>query len=352
MVAKPKSRCTTHCVTIRRCPARKTAGKSDTLKAPESAGRGIWRNSCCGSNGLEMSVGPDRSNWYLQGIRRAEQDGLIDYARKNIDNQSLIPDDYGHICHGDEASLLLKYTNTRPLSFIARQILNLYRTEPNVRFLELGPGAGVACTTINRLLPHAKIDTVSLTPINPYLRFLWDNMYDHIADRFVREKDPLRLYSSCCRPFVSNQYIGRFPGQVHLQKENYHFIYEDHGALFYNFHPNGNDESMELARASVASALSLLRQDGTMLIMASDGAHRMEDALESFTTGADVIVTCKRAAAYHSFPCIVAKKQSPLSMRLRQDESGLLSKSERVLRLDLETLEKVISKICACDNES
>jgi hypothetical protein len=109
---------------------------------------------------------------------------------------------------------------------------------------------------------------------------------------------------------------------------------------------------MELARASVCSALSLLQQDGTMLIMASDGAHRMEDALESSTTGADVIVTCKRTAAYHSFPCIVARKESPLSIRLRENEEGLLSKSERVLRLDLKTLENVISKICARDNKS
>jgi hypothetical protein len=299
-----------------------------------------------------MSLGPDRSNWYLQGIRRAEQDGLIDYARKSIDNRSPVSDDYGHICHGDGAPLLLKYTNTRPLSFIARHVLNLYRTGPDVRFLELGPGAGVACATVNRLLPHAKIDTVSLTPINPFLRFLWDNMYDHIADRFARENYPLRFYSSCCRPFVRNQYIGTFPEEIHLQKDNYHFIYEDHGAIFYNFHPNGNAESMELARASISSALSLLRQDGTMLIMASDGGHGIEDALESITTGADVIVTCKRTAAYHSFPCIVARKESPLSIRLREDEEGLLSKSERVLRLDLQTLEKVISKICACDNES
>jgi hypothetical protein len=216
----------------------------------------------------------------------------------------------------------------------------------------LGPGAGVACATVNRLLPHAKIDTISLTPINPYLRFLWDNMYDHMAEPLVREKSPSRFYASCCRPFVRNQYIGKLPEEVHLQKDNYHFIYEDHGALFYNFHPIGNDEAMEHARASVSSALSLLRQDGTMLIMATDGAYRMEDVLESSATGADVIVTCKRTTAYHSFPCIVAKKESPLSIRLREEEKGRLSKSERVLRLDLQTLEQVISKICARDNES
>src|SRR3954463_16269320 len=103
-----------------------------------------------------MSLGPDRSSWYLQGIRRAERDGLIDYARKGIDNPSVVSDHHGHICRHDGAPVLLKYTNTRPLSFIARQILALYKTELNVRFLELGPGAGVACATVNRVLPHAK----------------------------------------------------------------------------------------------------------------------------------------------------------------------------------------------------
>jgi hypothetical protein len=299
----------------------------------------------CGRNGLEMSLGPDRSNWYQQGIRRAEQDGLIRYARKNIGNQFVVSDDYGHISREVGAPLLLKCTNTRPLSFIAGQILNLYRNNADVRFLELGPGAGVACATVNRLLPDAKIDTISLTPLNPYLRFRWDNMYDHITEPISHEKC-LRFYDSCFPPFVRNQYIGKFPGEISLRKKNYHFIYENHGAIFYNLHPEANGEPMELARASISSALSLLRRDGTMLIMASDGSCRMEDVLESVTTSTDVIVTCKRTTAYHSFPCIVAKKQSPLSMRLREDEKGLLSKSQRVLRLDLQTLEKVISKIC------
>jgi hypothetical protein len=293
-----------------------------------------------------MPLGPDRSNWYLQGIRRAEQDGLIHYARKTIGNQSAVSDDYGHISHEDGAPLLLKYTNTRPLSSIARQILNLYRDDADVRFLELGPGAGVACATVNRLLPDARIDTVSLTPLNPYLRFRFDDIHDHITEPISHEKC-VGFYSARCLPFVRNQYIGNFPGEISLRKGDYHFVYENHGAIFYNLHPNGNGDSMELARASIASALSLLRRDGTMLIMASDGWHRMENVLESITTDTDaIVVTCKRTAGHHGFPCIVAKHESPLSMRLREDETGLLSKSQRVLRLDLQTLEEVVSKIC------
>ena len=299
-----------------------------------------------GPNGLAMSLGPDRSNWYLQGIRRAEQDGLIDYARKNIDRQPVVSDDYGHISQGAGPPILLKYTNTRPLSFIARQILKLYRNDSDVRFLELGPGAGVACATVNRLLPHAKIDTVSLTPINPYLRFLWDDMHDRIAAPSLQVKRSVRVYSPCSLPFVRKQYIGGFPGDISLRKESYHFIYENYGAIFHNFHPHRDDEPTELARAAIASALSLLRRDGTMLIMASDGSYRMEDALESITADTDVIVTCKRTAACHIFPCIVAKEASPLWTRLRDDGKGLLSKSERVLRLESQAFEDVISQIC------
>jgi hypothetical protein len=293
-----------------------------------------------------MSLGPDQINWYQQGIRRAEQDGLIHYARKNIGHQSAVSDDHGHISHEDEAPLLLKYTNTRPLSFIARQILNLYGNNPDLRFLELGPGAGVACTTANRLLPDAKIDTVSLTPLNPYLRFRSDDLNYRITEPVSHEKYSLRLYDSCSAPFVRNQYIGKFPREISLQKSSYHFIYENHGAIFYSLHPHEIGEPAELARSSLSSALSLLRPDGTMLIMASDGAYIMEDVFESVTADTDVIVTCQRTTVYHSLPCIVAKRESPLSMRLREDEKGLLSKSERVLRLDLPTLEKVISKIC------
>jgi hypothetical protein len=307
---------------------------------------GPWWDPFCGRSGLEMSLGPERTNWYLQGIRRAEQDGLIDYARKNIDDRLVASDDHGHIRHGDGPPLLLTYTNTRPLSFIARQILDLYRNDSDVRFLELGPGAGVACATVNRLLPDAKIDTISLTPLNPYLRFRWDDMHDRIAEPFSQEKCLLRFYSSCSLPFVHNQYIGKFPSEIDLPKENYHFIYENYGAIFYNFLPNGNGAPMELAPTSISSALSLLRRDGTMLIMASDGSYRMEDALESITGDTDVIVTCKRTATYRNFPSIVARQESPLSALLREDEKGLLPKSERILRLEPQTLEKVISEIC------
>lgn len=293
-----------------------------------------------------MSSGPDQSNWYSQGIRQAEQDGLIHYAYKKAANQFVVSDDYGHICHDDGTPLLLKYTNTRPLSFIARQILALYTNSADVRFLELGPGAGVACATVDRLLPSAKIDTISLTPLNPYLRFRWDDVYDHMTEPNSREKCFLGFYSSCRPPFVRNQYIGQFSREISLPKESYHFIYENHGAIFYNFHPDRNSDLMELSGVSISVALSLLRRDGTMLIMASDGRHRMEDALESITTNTDVIVTCKRTSAYHSFPCIVARNESPLSMRLRESNRGLLSKSERILRLDAQTLEEIISRIC------
>jgi hypothetical protein len=249
-----------------------------------------------------MSLGADRSDWYQQGIRQAERDGLIHYACNNVGHQFAVSDDHGHISHEDGAPLLLRYTNTRPLSFIARQILDLYGNTPDLRFLELGPGAGVACATVNRLYPHAKIDTVSLTPLNPYLRFRCDDLHFHITEPISHEKCSLHLYDSCSPPFVRNQYIGKFPRAISLRKDNYHFIYENHGAIFYSLHPHEIGEPLELARSSISAALSLLRRDGTMLIMASDGAYLMEDVLESVTADTDVIVTCKRTTVYHSLP--------------------------------------------------
>ena len=294
---------------------------------------------------LTMTFGTHRSDWYLRGIRRAEQDGRIGYAREN-DGRFIVTDDYGHICPGDAARLSLRFTNTRPLSSIARQVVNLYRNDPDVRFLELGPGAGVACATMNRLLPDAKIDTISLTPLNPYLRFRCDNVYDHITPPFLDEKHGLSFCSSSSLPFVHNQYIGKFPREGDLPKTKYHFIYENHGPIFYSFHPHEGDESTELARTAISSAQSLLREDGTMLIMASDGSYRMEDMLESITTETDIIVICRRTTAWHSFPCIVAKNESPLATRLREHEKGSILKSQRVLRLESRTLEEIISRVC------
>jgi len=292
-----------------------------------------------------MSFRPDRSDWYLEGIRRAEQDGLIDYTCQDAD-RLIASDDYRHIADGDGSTVLLKHTNTRPLSFVARQLLGLYRDEPAARLLELGPGAGVACATMNRLLPGAKIDTVSLTPLNPYLIFCRDSVHDRIKQPSLHEKGLLDLYAARASPFLHNQYIGRFPTEVRLPKAGYHFIYDNYGAIFHNFHGNTN-APIELAQASIAAALSLLRGDGTMLIMASDGFYRLEELLQSAGTDTDVIVICKRTTGWDPCPCIVAKKDSPLSTRLREDEGGLLSKSERVLRLEQQEFEKAISHICA-----
>jgi hypothetical protein len=289
---------------------------------------------------------PDAIDSYLEGIRRAERDGLIAYARANLD-QAIVSDDYSHISRRRDASLALKYTNTRPLSFLARRIFNLYRNGPDVRFLELGPGAGAACAAVSRLRPDAQIDTVSLTPLNPYLRLRWDDMYLHIAEPSLQVESLPRFYEPCCRPFVRHQYIGRFPDEICLRPNEYHFIYEDHGAILYNFDPFRRDEAAELGRASISSALSALRPDGTMLIMASDGSYGMEDAFESMTSDTDVVVTCERTRTYHSFPCIVARGESLLAARLRESAGGSLPSSGRVLRLEASELEDVIVEVCA-----
>ena len=97
---------------------------------------------------------------------------------------------------------------------------------------------------------------------------------------------------------------------------------------------------------TIVSALSLLRSDGTMLIMASDGSHSVEDAIESNTADTDVVVVCKRTAAWHNHPCIVARNDSPLAIRLRTVQSGLLPGSERILRLDPQQMDDLMARLC------
>jgi hypothetical protein len=294
---------------------------------------------------VEIPSTADSGRWYEQGIRQAEQNGLIHYAQAGSGRRPAIQDHYSHICHGDGAPLLLKYTNTRPLSLIARQILGLYANDADVRILELGPGAGVACSTVHRLLPDAAIDIVSLTPLNPYLSFLADDVYHDIAEQVSPEECP-SFYHPCRRPFVRHQYIGRFPQEIAPPKDNYHFIYDNYGAIFCGLRPDGSEDTLLLARTLISSALSLLRADGTLLILASEGAHRMEDALESMTGDGCVIMTCKRVATYHSLPCVVAKRDSPLAVRLRGSEGGWSSGSARMVRLEAGVLQDLISRIC------
>ena len=51
-------------------------------------------------------------------VARAEQDGLIHYARKNDGHQSAVSDDHGHISHEDEAPLLDSQTLEKVISEI------------------------------------------------------------------------------------------------------------------------------------------------------------------------------------------------------------------------------------------
>src|ERR1044072_5836221 len=185
------------------------------------------------SGGMLLWAG--RNNGYLERIRRAEHEGLIVYAGPEVDTRSAISDSYSHIAPGDGAPLSLKYTNTRPLSFLARQILGLYKDEPDIRFLELGPGAGVACAAVSRLLPAAEIDPVSLTPLNPSLRFRWDDVYGHIAETGLPKNSLSYFCEPCSVPFVRRQYMGRFRGGIRPRRNDHHFVYDDHGPVFYDF---------------------------------------------------------------------------------------------------------------------
>ena len=292
-----------------------------------------------------MSRRGERSK-YLQGIRRAEQDGLIAYAC-NVHNKSVrrtrLSDEYSHLFDGGGELLSLKYTNTRPLSFVARQHRLIFTERLRRAISGIGARRRRCVRRSHCLLPDADNRYRLVTPLNPYLRFRRNDFYECTAESCLQERDLFYFFDVCSAPFVCNQYIGHFPSDISLPKESYHFIYENYGAIFYNFHPKDNAEQTELARASISSALSLLRRNGTMLIMASDGSYKMEEALKSITIDTDVIVTCRKTTACYIFPCIVAREESPLSKRLRDDKS---SGAGKVLQLEFEAWQHVISEIC------
>ncbi len=120
-------------------------------------------------------------------------------------------------------------------------------------FLELGPGAGLAVASLSRCAPAAVIETISLSPINPYLRWkvedlesLWRKVSSHDRSNYFepattsyRIQDLLQqqarggvdVLEIVDVPFIHKQHLGLFPHQITLPKEHYQVIYDNFGAL-------------------------------------------------------------------------------------------------------------------------
>lgn len=270
---------------------------------------------------------PPGADAYLAGIRRAEARGRILYAART---GAAAPDAYAHLSSTGGGGL--GYSNTRPLAAVARALLAHYRDRAGLRLLELGPGAGVACSTLARLRPRARLETASLTPIDPYQRFRRDDVYPLLHRRSLRPDaagsgEP--LFAPCRRPIVRLQRIGPFSPASMAAAEPYHVIYENHGPLFYGFVSGDGGAAL----AALELALTLLRADGAMLVMAADEDGAMVTALRARMPSGGLLVASACGGPYQQRPWLLAGAVSPIAERLRAARDSRPGWEGAVLRL-------------------
>ena len=288
---------------------------------------------------------PQRRRSYLAGVRRAEAEGHILYPDVTGAGRPRPHDHHAHLTLENSEVGGLSYSNTRPLPEVARAILAPYRDRP--RLLEMGPGAGVACSTISRMLPQAQIETTVLTPINPYLRYRSDDIYQQLHRLYLRQNSARggehasrpptisgnlspdlvlelqddggeQLFEMCRRPFIATQRIGSFGRAMTGTAGPFHILYEYYGPLYYGYLSGRTDLSI----ACLETALALVRTDGVMLVMASDDAGHMLAALMEQRAPLDIVVASARGERYHNRPWLLAKAESPLAGRLRAGASS------------------------------
>ena len=198
---------------------------------------------------------------YLEGIRKACRHGLIQVSDSYEPETGVMPFS-NHIDWKIGNTLypgVLSFTNTRPLYVVIPRILNYYR-DANVRYLELGPGAGNALFKFSMIVRQygvaAHICTVSYTPVNPFAPLLLsgDELFSTFSDnpdmeileegsqgclwriqteavfRFQNERGQ-PIFGETPEAFIHLQHIGDFCDKGILKSQQFDIIYDMHGPL-------------------------------------------------------------------------------------------------------------------------
>jgi hypothetical protein len=131
-----------------------------------------------------MEKNADWDTIYIDGIRQAHENGLIESVRAS---EYLGPrDKFAHFPkHGTD--YFFNGANTRRLMPTARSVLRSLSKIDDLHFLELGAGSGFATNQVRDALPDARIETVSQTPINPLLRLNSFIDFNGIMNFFLRK---------------------------------------------------------------------------------------------------------------------------------------------------------------------
>lgn len=198
---------------------------------------------------------------YTSGIERAVAEGHIDMVAPNDDGSF---DRFSHIS-------LLTDKNTRKLDPTMSKLLQAWPGS-RPKFLELGPGAGVATSAASIIAPNGQIHTAAgLTPINPYWRFHNKIAFGEEKDaitiiqrRFPKEQpnlDKLRQRQETTRvkifnilevPYIHAQHVGPFQ-TFEGKPGDYNLVYESCG-------PNWHTQSEDVLEAT----LQLIGEEGIL----------------------------------------------------------------------------------------
>jgi hypothetical protein len=274
---------------------------------------------------------------YLEGVHQACQKGLIQVSASYEPEPGVMPFS-NHIDWkiGDTSYPgVISFTNTRPLYAAIPRILSYYRNT-DVRYLELGPGAGNALFEFSRIAHQygvsVHICTASYTPVNPFapLMLSGDQLFAMLSDnpdmeiiqkgeqgclwripteavfRFQNEMNQ-PVFGGSRETFVHQQYVGDFCKGGLIESEPFDIIYDMHGPL--------HRRQIE----PITHAYAHLSDQGTMFFVFNakyPPGHTMLEGARRGTTPlfrkSDAVVVDTSAHC-----ALVARNNSPLARRFQ-----------------------------------
>lgn len=299
----------------------------------------------------------------LHDIKEAYREDLIIFTEKSAEFTLGPRDPWSHIYSKpeiiDDGMFVqalpggIRIANDASLSPLGEHFLRaVCKRTPSPRVLVMGPGAGFEVSQISKILQDANatdavVETVSLTPINPFLRFsigadeargrtLTDMMrmkieaflkkqeltaaaasirkqvsevfgdHDHCQMCFpmgavlaAQDRFGIEIFEKLRRPYIDRQYIGEFSDKIELGGQ-YDFIYDNRGVMAYT------------TAAGRRKALRLRAPEGVFFYAPFIG----ENSRGQLFTGEDLVLTGMDGREMELSCAVIVSKTSEIGRRL------------------------------------